>query len=107
MSRALGDLDALAGSSKSVFPGRVLLRRKKAHEIVDRMSDQLRAVGESTNVPAFESFKRAANALAAFDALASGATAGPSTWRIWFADVSRKRLREAMDELHAAFAPFV
>src|SRR4051794_25659718 len=58
LSLLVRDLDDLASRSKSVFPGRVLLPRKKAHEIVDRMSEQLRAVGERTNVPPFEAFMR-------------------------------------------------
>lgn len=105
LSTLLSSLDELTAGARSVFPGRVLLNRKKTHALVERMNEKLLAESKRENVPPFESFTRAIVAVDAVGVLAYGGSSGRSIWRIWFADVSRKRLSKVMEDLHAALAP--
>jgi hypothetical protein len=98
-------LDDLIASSKSVFPGRVLLNRKKAHRLVDLIIARLQATS-SSEAPTTPAFRRLLESISAFDALADRRNLGLSIWNMWFADVSRKRLEMTADELRQSLAAF-
>lgn len=107
-SALVADLDNLAANAKSFFPGRVLLPRKKTFAVLDLLSEKLLqdTKGQNQTVE-FEGYTRALEAVAGVNGLASGGNAGPSIWRIRFADVNRKRLTLAIQDLHTALKPFL
>jgi hypothetical protein len=99
--------DHLVAGAKSFFPGRVLLNRKKARNLLDRLFAKLLDEAGSDG-PARPSTTRALEAVEALDVLAAlGGYGGPSIWRIWFVDVRRKRLSEMAEELREALTPFM
>jgi hypothetical protein len=103
----MDDFDDLVDRSKSVFPGRILLNRKKAKSLVDALADKLEQASEREGLPPIESFKQAFEAISAFDALViAGGRGGPSLWRIWFLDVNRKQLVKMLADLRTVLAPF-
>jgi hypothetical protein len=100
-------LDAIATGAKSFFPGRVLLNRKKTFGLIRAIDKRLLAESKVQNVRAdYGMYLRAIEAGNQVYELATSGTAGPSIWRIWFADVRRKQLAQALDELRDALAPF-
>ncbi len=108
LAALMASLDTLVAGAKSFFPGRVLLSRKQTYRLLDLMIKKLLEESEAQSVAAdFETYRRAVEAVGGVNALASGGNAGPSIWRIWFADVSRKRLSPAVEELRSALAPFI
>jgi hypothetical protein len=107
LSALMENLDALAAGAKSFFPGRVLLNRKRTFRLLDAINQRLLAESKAQNVPAdYGMYLRAIEADTGVYDLASRGTAGPSIWRIWFADVNRKQLAQSLDELRDALALF-
>jgi hypothetical protein len=108
LAALLAELDRLAAGAKSFFPGRVLLPRKKTYAALDLIGERLVAESEAPdNAIGFDSCRRAIEAVAEVNELAASGKAGPSIWRIWFADVNRKRLAQALQDLHAALEPLL
>jgi hypothetical protein len=82
----------------------VLLNRKKAHRLIDLIIARLEA-RSSTEAPATPAFNHLLESISAFDALADrNGVGGRSIWRLWFADVSRKRLERTADQLRQSLA---
>jgi hypothetical protein len=107
LSALLTELDGLAHNAKSFFPGRVLLPRKKTYAVLDRINENLRRLSQADDARhGYETYRRAIAAVGGVDGLASQGSVGPSIWRIWFSDVSRKGLSRAIAELRAAMEPF-
>ena len=99
--------DDLVAGARSFFPGRVLLNRKNARNLLDSIFARLLGEARSGD-PARPPYGRALEAVKALDTLvALGGYGGPSIWRIRFVDVRRKRLAGMVEELRAALTPFM
>jgi hypothetical protein len=83
----------------------VLLPRQRAEDLLGRMAREFDPAAVTTK-PELARFTPAFLAINALEMAVIEGSTGPSIWRWWFADFSRKRLSTLTSDLRDALAAF-
>ncbi|HVC88190.1 MAG TPA: hypothetical protein VNC40_12310 [Gaiellaceae bacterium] len=107
LAALVASFEELAAGARSVFPGRVLLSRKKATGLLEVMRERLLAT-EVSRVDT-EPYIDALTAVSEFRVLTDSGGFMPwaNVWRYFYLDISRKRLARMVEDLRDRLAPFM
>ena len=106
INELLEDLDKLIAMSKSTWPGRIIVSRRKALALLRPMEQQLARV-DVRSEDALR-YTEALSSIREFEDIAANSRfyRGPNIWETFFFYGPRHRFKERVSDLRAKLAPF-